>query len=99
MAHIEIVPDTSLPGASQVRLQLPPGWSRFFALRNHGLQRANEGSPARWQIVGKYRTGPRTSAANVARQTRTAFAEFVPCFFRHPAILMNGETSPPRVAG
>ena len=31
-------------GTSQVRLQLPPGWSRFFTLRNHGLQRANEPS-------------------------------------------------------
>ena len=50
MAHIEIVPDSPLSGTSQVRLQLPPGWSRFFALRNHGLQRTNEGSPARWKL-------------------------------------------------
>ncbi len=50
MAHIEIVPDSSLPGTSQVRLQLPPGWSRFFALRNHGLHRTNEGSRARWAL-------------------------------------------------
>ena len=46
-----MVPDFSLTGTSQVRLQLPPGWSRFFTLRNHGLQWTNEGSPAKWRVA------------------------------------------------
>lgn len=41
--------------------------------------------------------GPALNGLTWPNGTRTAFAGFVPCFFRHPAILMNGETLPPRV--
>ena len=41
--------------------------------------------------------GPALNRLTWPNRTRTAFAGFVPCFFSHPAILMNGETLPPRV--